>query len=340
MYYFVFDLDETLAEVYSIFYFLLSLKLKNNIKAATPEQAQLLAKLDVAYNNFVGRILEMEKSDRPLGILRPGILGIMQKLSELKDSGQLAKVIIYSNNGKLENLEFVRDLIALSLGQPKEQLITDLIYYNSPGRNSEIIRQYNYKTGKMVGIPGAARKTWPVLQKIITRNGIKNLDFIPENVFFFDDLIPKHELRAELGDRYYQVPAYRFKASAERIAEIYMSIMRELGEDSEFNMNAYITLLAKRLLGAIPGNSNALAAPERLNILVNYLKHLTDKTVPVETLPPQPDTGISMMNTAIARVSAPPAVIANGSSGGKRTTTRRRARNSKTQAKKKLKWRP
>ena len=69
MVYFIFDLDETLAELYSVYYFATSLRLDK----ATLDKATL----DKAYQYFVRDILLTEISSEPLGILRPGILGVM-----------------------------------------------------------------------------------------------------------------------------------------------------------------------------------------------------------------------------------------------------------------------
>ena len=75
MVYFIFDLDETLAELYSVYYFATSLKFESGI---------LESNLDKAYQYFVRDILLTEISNEPLGILRPGILGIMKKLKNLQ----------------------------------------------------------------------------------------------------------------------------------------------------------------------------------------------------------------------------------------------------------------
>jgi hypothetical protein len=56
---------------------------------------------------FVKRVVEEENSNTPLGILRPGILPIMEKLHSLKKRGKLTSIIIYSNNKCLPCLEFV-----------------------------------------------------------------------------------------------------------------------------------------------------------------------------------------------------------------------------------------
>ena len=331
MAYFVFDLDETLAEVYTLHYFLLTLRVKS-------DNPDISAKLTEAYDTFVAKVLEAEQSQFPLGILRPGILGVMKELDALKREEKLKKVIIYSNNGNLENLEFIRDLIALSLSQPKDELITDLIHWNYPGRKAEYTQPQR---------PGAANKTWPVLKGIIDEKYFPNSgesDFKPESVYFFDDYIGQrhwngtvrgHLIQADLGLNYNMVTPYSFKASAERIGHIYTDVLKSFDGSTFSNF----LVLNKTILGFKNINS-IFTRPRTIIEQIDYIvKHIITYTKGT-------DNGIDTMMAAIEKVrsassaAASPLAAANGSSGGKRITRRRRPRNSKTQAKKKLKWRP
>jgi hypothetical protein len=321
MYYFVYDLDETLAEVYSLFYFLMTLRLKNLVpKALAEENVALFNKLERAYYDFVNGVSEVEKSDRPLGILRPGIISVMRQLEQLRESKKLKSVVIYSNNGNLENLEFVKDVIIKAILPSNNEilslnlnnfissgiLIRDLIHWGHPGRNEEIPVYYNNK-GKPSKRPGVARKTWPVLQRIVTKGGTENPDFVPENVFFFDDIYPEHAIKAELGDKYYRVPRYDFKASTERIGEIYKAALAPVMVDASFNNDLYLKLLERTLLGGIAKNARLTD----LDNLVNTIKMRTGQTATANVPVPGPDAGIDMMNEAIGRVT-------RAASGGKR----------------------
>jgi len=197
--YFVFDLDATLADMSAPYHFISSLRLP--FTKILP--VNLAKELDAAYKLFVERILQKEPS---LGILRPGILTIMEKLESLKKRGYLTTVIIYSNNSHLPSLEFVRDLINKHVGS---KLISECIHWEHPIRNNE---KELY--------PGMYPKTWNTLSRIIGQRVTK------KDVFFFDDL--KHpDLYSALKENYYKVPPYKFHAPVAEIADIFKSAIKD-----------------------------------------------------------------------------------------------------------------
>jgi hypothetical protein len=340
MYYFVYDLDETLAEIHTIFYFLMSLKLKDIIIKSEPDTYTdnkiLFDQLEYIYREFVKKVLDIEKSNNPLGILRPGILGIMKQLENLREEGKVKNVIIYSNNGHLENLEFIKDLIVLYLMPSTNNilklnnnnlnrfidsgiLISDLIHWGHLKRNSERRASGLIKTGY-------ATKTWSVLRNIVTDEEGKTKaakeDFIPSNVFFFDDIRPKHLISYILRDNYYQVPSYDFKASVDRVADLYEASFGKILD--EINMSLFIRLVEKYIIGKLPNNGNLL-----LKRLVDRIKSLTTDTVSKNTLVPTADEGIDMMQKAINKVK--------GIVGGKRRfiknkTRKRRLRSNRNKS--------
>jgi len=337
MYYFVYDLDETLAEVYSLFYFLMSLRVKNKVpKAFYNANLVLFNKLERAYYDFVKRVTEEEKSDRPLGILRPGILKIMRELETLRENKKVKGMIIYSNNGNIENLEFVKDVIVQGIMPSNNEvlsmnlnnfigsgiLIKDLIHWGHPERNAETPVYYNNK-GIPRKRPGVARKTWDVLQRIVTKNGTENPDFTPENVFFFDDISPEHSIKAELGDNYYRVPRYDFKASSERLGEIFKSVMTPIVSDPSFDMKMYMNIVKRNVVGEMAVNARL----SDLENLVNTIKRITGATAAVnaEPLLPEVDYGINMMEEAIAKVKA----VAGGKRRRVANTRKRRLRRNR-----------
>ena len=316
MYYFVYDLDETLAEVYSLHYFLMSLKVKNRVPKELYESNKVFFNsLDRIYYEFVKKVSSVEQSSKPLGILRPGIIGVMKELERLRENKKLNRVIIYSNNGNLENLEFVKDVI-VNILMPSENnilslndnnmnkfissgvLIKDLIHWGHPERNIEST-MYN-ASGKPYKRPGMAAKTWQVLSKIITKDGTENPDFTPENVFFFDDLVPEHRIKMELGDNYYRVPRYDFKASAERIGEIYKAVLEEAQKDKNFNMKMYMNLVERNTIGEIGVNPRL----SDMDNVVNKTVMVTGRTAVRNASVPGPDDGIEMMMEAIGKVKA------------------------------------
>ena len=86
MTYFIFDLDETLAEVYPLFYFLCDLRLEKTTGATKTIPDELQTPLNDAYTIFVHLVAEQELSMHPLGILRPGIIQVMEAIKKLKDA--------------------------------------------------------------------------------------------------------------------------------------------------------------------------------------------------------------------------------------------------------------
>jgi hypothetical protein len=220
MSYVVFDLDETLVNIYSIYYFIASLKLKDHIKEHRSYLSiffpdELFDEHESAYQRFVKYVLKEEISDKPIGVLRPGILEVMTKLNRLKRKGKVAHVIIYSNNGCLECLQFVRDLIHLHVGNPA--LITECIH------RSHHLRSFEEHT---------LTKTWSVLRNILIHGACNAFQTIsPKDVFFFDDL--QHtDLQMNLAEQYYCVPSYQFRASFYRLSELYANAINEAKVDT------------------------------------------------------------------------------------------------------------
>jgi len=215
MKYLVFDLDQTLADVSLVYFFLVSLTIKDYIRELQPYMLQyfpedLEHQLKVAYQLFVKRIAEAETSERPLGILRPGILNVMKRITRLPHL--IKHVAIYSNNQYLPSIEFVRDLIH-HIHRP---IIGTCIHWDHPMRTTDHESQ-PYVT-----------KTWDTLKSIL-RNG--SADLIPKNVYFFDDQNHIH-LQMTLQENYYKVPIYKTHDSLDRISEIYASCI----EDAKVNI--------------------------------------------------------------------------------------------------------
>lgn len=307
MSYFIFDMDETLAELYTMYYFVASLRLKETIEEDGKETADhvpesLKSNLNKAYTLFVNEITKEEASSRPLGILRPGILHVMRRLYELQKAGKVKNVIIYSNNGHLQSLEFIRDLIHKYLGT--NQLIKECIHWNHPMRDEERFMR-----------PGAANKTWNVLKNIMVEGNCKaSPEIQPTDVFFFDDLDHK-DLQEKLGTNYFKVPGYNFKASFDRVAEIYKKSVTAANVDIDIYMNYIIELFVDTT------EDYSKIRHETIDEIIDIFRGKTRGTS--EGNPPGPDSGIEMMMEAIKRV---------GATGGKRRrvlkiyTRKRRAR--------------
>lgn len=287
MVYFIFDLDETLAELYSVYYFATSLHL---------ESSSLALNLDKAYQYFVRDILLAEISSEPLGILRPGILGVMKKLKDLQKLGKIKNVLIYSNNGDIKSLEFIKDLIHLYVGGG---LIKECIH-----------RNHHMRADERVNAPHLINKTWNVLRNImINGNTRAATNLVASDVYFFDDL-DHPDLRKKLGINYYKVPRYSFKASPDRIGEIYKNAIYKASIKGA-KLKKYVNII---LEDYIINGSNTVKYDTSINGVIQLLKDMPKvafgRTISNDlnsqnmtlSLPPPPDIGILMMNHAINRI--------------------------------------
>jgi len=316
MYYFVFDLDKTVADLNNIYNFIIIFKIKNFVpKEYYDNNREFFDKIDHTYYHFVKKIVEIEKSYNPLGILRPGIIDIMRQLEDLRQDNQVRKVIIYSNNYNIERLEFVRDIIINAIVQfrfsgfnkvrSNEILIQDLIHWGHPDRKEEIIYYYGNPTSdrnkpkQFYTKPGHAKKTWAVLKNIATHHFRDNSDFVPHNVFFFDNNTHEHLIKKELGNNYYRVLSYNSKIPINRLSAILRFVFRMLLRDGQFNMTLYINLLEEYVLGYIKYNPQL----SDLDNLINHVEKLSAYKEPVvNTTVSAQDDGINMMLNAITKV--------------------------------------
>ena len=289
MKYFVFDMDEAIAELYSVFYCITSLRLKETLQEDHPHllsaySDSLDKEVSKAYRLFVKRVLREECSSKPLGILRPGVLQVMHSLYNLQKAKKVAHVVIYSNNGTLTCLEFIRDLIHEYLGTTT--LIGECVHRTHPLRNE-------HETAKM-GLHDKWDKTWASLRKVLIEGKCKAPSTLSVNdVYFFDDLDHK-DLHHAIGNHYYQVPPYEFKASFERLADIYQTAVENV---NMFQFAPFITMIYGTGFTSDPFASS-------IQRIIQLFQASTERTAKKDDLP-QPykkDKGITMMKDAIHRV--------------------------------------
>jgi hypothetical protein len=274
MKYFVCDRDEAIAELYSAFYFITSLRIPVVIQKEYPEYEfavsdSIKQQLVSAYRQFVKAVVKEETSYKPLGIIRPGVLHVMKMLYQLQKRNKIAHVIIYSNNSSLLCLEFIRDVIHEYLGTT--HLICECAHRNHPLRNE----RYAYD------------KTWSSLKHVLIEGNCKAPSTLgPEDVHFFDDLVHK-DLEKALGKQYHQVPPYEFKASYERLAELYADALQNV------SMLQFASLVAM-VYGTSP---NPITTS--LQHILTLFKASTVQTASKDDVPPLYDKGIIMMKRAI-----------------------------------------
>lgn len=314
MSYFIFDMDETLAELYSVYYFIASLRLQETLREhlGLNVDTKTRKSLENAYDIFVDKVYEEETSLYPLGILRPGILGIMKHLYRLKSRGFIKGVVIYSNNSHLESLEFIRDLIYADLNlRSSDNFISECVHYNHPMRISE------------KSILPAGAKSWSTLKGILINSKCGAPNSLEANeVFFFDDLAHP-DLQYNLGPNYYNVPAYDYKASFDRLSVIFINSLIEANVDlGIFGEYLIAVFMPTRQIFERDGFA-------KLNEIISVFKERTKGTVDTYMLSPKPDEGIQMMLDAIRRATGATSVspVAGGNQKIKRLlSTRRKSR--------------
>lgn len=221
MRYFVFDLDETLVEIYPVSYFITSLRLM-----ADEDRSRFLyvpkyfnQSLEKAYRFFIDAVLDAEKKDPPLGLLRPGILEVMRTLQRMREQKLLDGVMIYSNNPNLAHLEFVADLIHEHVRS--KRLIRKCIHLHHALRENERYHHTNLIS-----------KTWDGVQHSLIHGLDAPHHVSHDDVYFFDDL-DHIDLQNKLGAHYIKVPAYRHYASFTTLADLYRKAIVDAGVNQE-----------------------------------------------------------------------------------------------------------
>ena len=192
------------------------------VQRPVPFTPELEALCDKAIEIFVDTLCEYEKT-RNLGLLRPSIIPIAQRLSKLKQSGQVKHVVIYSNNGNLMALEVAAKMVEKIAGIPK--LFDLLIHRYHP------IRQYTLEQSA-----GGFFKTIPTLfiaNSSLSKEPITFGEFA-KNLYFFDD--QNHILLSNyLENRYIQNPLYTYTADSHLVLQAFEKAFTESG----LSENAY-----------------------------------------------------------------------------------------------------
>ena len=284
MSWYVFDLDETLGDFYTPYYFLCDLQTKVFFKDTHPNttihiQPELAIELATIYNKFVSEIAKAEDSDTPLGILRPGILDIMRLIQKQISSGLAKGVIIYSNNGSLATLHFARDIIRSALGD--SDFISDCIHWYHPLRKGEIVE----------GNPGLADKTFSVIQQAIQK--VNNGPLVsPSQVIFFDDVLHPDMMKHLTEENYLVLNGYSYRTPFKKIAQIYQDAIQHSNIHNDNKLySEYMKHLSKHCDIPIPKEAgHTTKFPQIQNI-----RSLTPNTSTLATAPPQDENTLNAM---------------------------------------------
>jgi hypothetical protein len=297
--YYVFDLDGTLTDQYSYYYFLSDFKPRGVYRGGTPSPTQpteVQDVLDKAYMQFVHLVAEKESSPTPLGLLRPGIIPVCQEILRQKNAGLCGAALMYSNNPNIMVLEFVRDVIHEILGAP---IFCTLADWNHRLRVSEITK----------GQPGVAKKTWKILKEIITEECNGN-QVTPEKIMFFDDQNhPDLEMVLPVGN-YCHVAPYTFKTSINSITLLYLQAI-------EYSKGA------RSAIHYLNSNSK-----HKFNSLQNHtaeIKRNSPNAAAFGTLAPQPDSSVNDMLSDIRAFPEKSKLLVGGSLKPNHKTRRTRS---------------
>lgn len=291
MRYFVFDLDETLVEMYPISYFIASLRIMEDHLNSLYVPKHFEQSLETAYQLFVHAVLEAEKGSRPLGLLRPGILEVMKALQRLKEEDIINGVMIYSNNPHLYNLQFIADIIHKHV--KSKHLIRECIHLHHELRQSE-----SYFHTRLI------HKTWEGVRYSLIhgKNSLAPSTILPSDVYFFDDL-DHIDLQNTLGNHYIQIPPYTHYASFDRLAALYRKAIMDAGVEQPL----FIAIVCDLLRLRIP---KYITEEPTLDDMIQLFRMKLDETPSVlsdesVSRPAKKEEGIAQMWSVIHSIQPP-----------------------------------
>ena len=305
MVYLAFDLDGTLGNFIIMWRILCNLK-QTEFFNMTPQKANPIPnesmewELGISYTSLVKRIAEAEMSKKPLGIFRPGIFKLLKEVVKLKASNKVQGVIIYTNNGSLPLVNFVRDVFHYAVKNP---VFDGVYYFHHPLRTKDAFGKPN------------PNKNWLELKRLIKDIGAPDLE--PKDVMFFDDQMHQH-LTTTLGSNYIKVLPYTYKVPHERVLEIYhkalkdSDLLSDMSKDNFFNYVKSCTF-----------DETAVNIDEHLHLLTDVGR------VPNTVIPVNNVMSSVFMSNAIRRIISKSnnhnSNSDNNMSAGKRATRKRKS---------------
>lgn len=214
--YLAFDLDATLGDFLGVWKILCTLR-QDRFYIDSPAlikpypSEDFRWKIDTAYTKFISEISKKEVSEEPLGLLRPGIVDVFDKVVRLKKAGICKGVVIYSNNSSIAILELARDILNNIF---KYKIFDDLIHLRHSLRS---------RTAGVIDI----RKNWIELKRIFVEGECKASSTIGfGDVKFFDDQLHK-DLVDSLGPNYIQVLPYKYNVNIKLVLELFKKALAE-----------------------------------------------------------------------------------------------------------------
>jgi len=296
MVYLAFDLDGTLGNFLIMWRILCNLKQTEFFKL-TPQKANPLPnenmdwELGISYTSLVKRITDAELSRKPLGIFRPGIFKLFKEIVKLKEANKVQGVIMYTNNGSLPLVNFVRDAFHYAVKNP---VFDGIFYFHHPLRTKDVF-----------GKPSPS-KNWPELKRLFNNIGAPDLE--PKDVMFFDDQMHQH-LTAVLGINYIKVNSYSYKVPHEPVLEIYHKALKDSDLLSDMSRDNFFNYVKSCTFDKV-----ATDEADHIELLTNAGR------VPNVNIPVNNVMSSTFMSNAIKRM-----ISKTNPLGGKRTTRKRKS---------------
>ncbi len=255
-----FDLDETLGKFYNTEYYLMLFQPHispyqsiwsgnygtGKQEPPIPLSESLRSTLDGAFQMFIDCLAEKYKTE-DIGLLRTGIVDMARRLHELKQTGQVRSVVIYSNNGNLPQLALAAGLIERLANAPG--LFCNLVHWFHPSRGEDVVVRDAYGgvardwQGKIRYLkPGKAIKTLQVLLQAFQQGSCTPGPVNIQDVYFFDDL--RHpDIANAIGNRYFLVPKYEVDIKQDVLEDCFVKVYTAAGLDKNEEYSKYITPL-------------------------------------------------------------------------------------------------
>jgi len=273
MVYLAFDLDGTLGRFLPISNLLCPFNVVGHFRKF-PQKIQAIHtsmndalrwELDIAYSAFVKRVADLETSDKPLGIFRPGIFKVFEMVSRLRKMGLVTGVIMYTNNSSSTMYNFANDVIKYVNKGP---VFDDILDYVHPLRL--------ISPGSSLPSPF---KTWVELKELLIKSKTKAKPTIgPNEVLFFDDM-PHPDMFAKLGANFIKLDEYSGRPTNERLKAVFLAALNDSGllspafKELFFTYSAactygtkandvqdFLTRLTTTMMGTIIGGPNVSGA--------------------------------------------------------------------------------
>lgn len=284
MLYLAFDLDGTLGNFMVLWKMLCALR-QNEFYAFKPVKViptpseDLKWDLDISYSSFVKRVATLETSQAPLGIFRPGIFNLFKTVNQLKAEGKINGVIMYTNNGSLSLVNFIKDVINYVC---KSNAFDGVFYYH-----------HQLRVKGADGKP-QPQKTWAELKVLLKSIGAPDA-IKPNEVMFFDDQ-DHYSLITNLGANYIKVDSYNYNPPLATVLDIYYKSLKNSDLVTDIKKKNFLTY------------SSACTDNQPINSVeaqLQYYQKNPAKSFRVEgkgQIPTSDPTGSDYMLTAISNI--------------------------------------